>query len=74
MRILEANSIINSKGHRRGTAAKDQEFMPGWHRGADIASSSHVQNALLHCSFVKTLTNLTPLGPADGGTLVIPGS
>ena len=45
-----------------------REGNSGWHRGADIASSSHVQNALTHCSFVKTLTNLTPLGPADGGT------
>ena len=26
---------------------------------------------LLHSSFVKTLTNLTDLGPEDGGTVVI---
>jgi hypothetical protein len=29
---------------------------------------------LFHCHFVKTLTNLTDLGPDDGGTMVIAGS
>ena len=29
---------------------------------------------LIHCNFVKTLTNLTELGPEDGGTVVIAGS
>ena len=29
---------------------------------------------MYHCNFVKTLTNLTDLGPDDGGTVVIAGS
>ncbi len=31
-------------------------------------------DGLFHCHFVKTLTNLTDLGPDDGGTMVIAGS
>ena len=34
---------------------------------------SFQRHGLTHCSFVKTLTNLTPLRPEDGGTAVIPG-
>ena len=33
----------------------------------------HLQKGLYHYSFVKTLTNLSDLGPDDGGTIVIPG-
>jgi hypothetical protein len=33
-----------------------------------------VSRDLIHCNFVKTLTNLTELGPEDGGTVVIAGS
>ena len=29
---------------------------------------------LYHCPFIKTLTNLTDLGPDDGGTAVVAGS
>ena len=36
--------------------------------------SSYSANGLYHATFVKTLTNLTPLGAGDGGTTVIPGS
>ena len=34
----------------------------------------HTDEGLFHYSFVKTLTNLTDLGPDDGGTVVIAGS
>lgn len=36
--------------------------------------SSYTAKGLYHATFVKTLTNLTPLGVGDGGTTVIPGS
>ena len=29
--------------------------------------ASHERGELIHCNFVKTLTNLTELGPDDGG-------
>ena len=44
-------------------------FHAGWH-----PESGSTTNGLYHCSFIKTLTNLTDLGPDDGGTAVIPGS
>ena len=70
VRILEQNAIINTK-----RADRSEPFAPGWHRGTDSPFASMVKNSMWHCSFVKTLTNLTPLrGPEDGGTLVIPGS
>jgi ectoine hydroxylase-related dioxygenase (phytanoyl-CoA dioxygenase family) len=45
----------------------------GFHRGA-YAGFSYQENGLFHYPFVKALTNLTDLGPDDGGTAVIPGS
>ena len=52
----------------------DPEPQLGFHSGMDIPFGSHTQNGLYHCCFVKTLTNLTDLGPDDGGTAVIAGS
>ena len=70
-RILEFNAHINSRN-----PADDFTVPPtfGFHRGIDIPYGSHIKNGLYHCSFVKTLTNLTDLGPDDGGTVVIAGS
>ncbi len=45
----------------------------GFHRGINPAYS-HTGNGLYHFSFFKALTNLTDLGPDDGGTTVIPGT
>jgi len=53
---------------------RDPKPKLGFHAGMDIPYASHTQNGLYHCSFVKTLTNLTDLGPDDGGTTVIAGS
>jgi len=39
-----------------------------------VTEGNHYRNGLFHSSFVKVLTNLTDLGPDDGGTVVIPGS
>ena len=35
---------------------------------------SYTYDDLYHCTFLKTLTNLTDLGPGDGGTTVIAGT
>jgi ectoine hydroxylase-related dioxygenase (phytanoyl-CoA dioxygenase family) len=45
----------------------------GFHRGIN-PGYAHTANGLYHFSFVKALTNLTDLGPDDGGTTVIAGT
>ena len=45
----------------------------GFHRGLH-GGYAHVSDGLYHFPFVKALTNLTDLGPDDGGTAVIVGS
>jgi ectoine hydroxylase-related dioxygenase (phytanoyl-CoA dioxygenase family) len=70
-RIVEINAHINSK---IPDADLSKEPKYGFHRGADVPFSTHVNHGLIHCSFVKTLTNLTDLGPDDGGTVVVAGS
>jgi ectoine hydroxylase-related dioxygenase (phytanoyl-CoA dioxygenase family) len=68
VRLLQSDAHIvryppeKLKGQKYG-------FHHGWH-----ASFAQTANGLYHCPFVKTLTNLTELGPDDGGTAVIPGS
>lgn len=69
-RIVETNAHIN----RRATDEPRDMLESGFHTGCDVPFSTHVKNGLTHCSFVKTLTTLTDLGPDDGGTIVIPGS
>lgn len=44
-----------------------------FHRGINPAYSHH-EKGLYHFSFIKALTNLTDLGPDDGGTTVIAGT
>ena len=72
-RIVEMNAHINSRPPR-WDMGEDGQPRYGFHRGADIPYGAHIQDGLYHCSFVKTLTNLTDLGPDDGGTVVIAGS
>jgi ectoine hydroxylase-related dioxygenase (phytanoyl-CoA dioxygenase family) len=70
-RITEFNGHINSRVPDTD-ASKPATY--GFHCGADVPGCSHVAKGLWHCSFVKTLANLVPLGPEDGGTVVIAGS
>ncbi|MBM3276517.1 MAG: phytanoyl-CoA dioxygenase family protein [Candidatus Handelsmanbacteria bacterium] len=70
-RITEMNAHINSRDR---SAPLDPAPKYGFHRGADVPFFCHTQEHLFHCAFVKTLTNLTDLGPEDGGTVVIAGS
>ncbi len=52
---------------------KEEKTRHGFHRGINPAYS-HYENGLYHFSFIKALTNLTDLGPDDGGTTVIAGT
>jgi len=70
-RITEMNAHINSRDRANPI---DPQPKYGFHRGADIPFFCHTQQGLFHCAFVKTLTNLTDLGPEDGGTVVVAGS
>tara|TARA_R110002094_G_scaffold125528_1_gene119708 strand:- start:32 stop:925 length:894 start_codon:yes stop_codon:yes gene_type:complete len=70
-RIVEMNAHINSRDPKYDPNA---ETKYGFHNGIDAPYGSHTKNGLFHCSFVKTLTNLTDLGPDDGGTVVVAGS
>lgn len=65
-RIVEMNAHINRHGPDSG--------VHDFHRGTDVPFATHTYQSLFHCNFVKTLTNLTDLGPDDGGTVVIAGS
>ncbi|MCB0091530.1 MAG: phytanoyl-CoA dioxygenase family protein [Caldilineaceae bacterium] len=71
VRLEESEAIIN---------ARDPQLDPkpparyGFHTGTRPHYGTYTQNGLYHCNFVKTLTNLTELGPDDGGTVVIAGS
>ena len=56
---------------RRPIPEEDRRY--GFHRGINPAYN-HTQNGLYHFSFIKVLTNLTDLGPDDGGTTVIAGT
>ncbi|MCX5662971.1 MAG: phytanoyl-CoA dioxygenase family protein [Planctomycetota bacterium] len=58
---------------RRAPADKSAQGF-GFHRGAGAPMTWRGDGGLFHCHFVKTLTNLTDLGPDDGGTTVIAGS
>ena len=67
--------LEQSDAHIRRPVATDpnQVRKYGFHRGIN-PGFSHTRNGLYHFSFVKALTNLTDLGPDDGGTAVIAGT
>ena len=74
--ILEVNAHLNRRAPSWPTAA-DGGAAFGFHRGmvpATTGDGNHLHDGLFHSSFVKVLTNLTDLGPDDGGTTVIAGS
>ncbi len=70
-RIVELNGHINSRNPKEKFTSVPKF---GFHLGIDVPYGTHVKNGLFHCSFVKTLTNLTDMGPDDGGTVVVAGS
>jgi len=73
VRMVESNAHINSR-HEDWASQDPATHKYSFHRGIDVPYGSYTRHGLYHCNFVKTLTNLTDLGPEDGGTVVIAGS
>ena len=71
VRLEETEATINSRNPEDNL---DEQPKYGFHAGLRPDIGTYVENGLVHSSFVKTLTNLTDLGPEDGGTVVIAGS
>ena len=71
VRLEESEAIINSRPPDYDPTAPRRY---GFHTGTRPDLGTYTENGLFHCNFVKTLTNLTDLGPDDGGTVVIAGS
>ncbi len=71
VRLSESEAIINS---RDPETSDHPEPTFGFHYGTRPEHGTYTGNGLFHSNFVKTLTNLTELGPDDGGTVVIAGS
>lgn len=63
--------LEQSDAHIRRPDPTRQSY--GFHRGMDVGMG-YTKHGLFHGTFVKTLTNLTDLGPEDGGTVCIAGS
>ena len=70
VRISETQAAINFRGP---SDDYDGPGRYGWHHNRPEIRA-YTFNGLYHCEFVKTITNLTDLGPDDGGTCVIAGS
>ncbi|NKB71689.1 MAG: hypothetical protein GKR89_31830 [Candidatus Latescibacteria bacterium] len=64
--------LQQSDAHIRRPLAQEKRKL-GFHRGINPAYD-HRDKGLYHFSFIKALTNLTDLGPDDGGTTVIAGT
>ena len=71
VRLEESEAVINERDPEAGELGADAY---GFHTGTRPQYGTYTENGLYHCNFVKTLTNLTELGPDDGGTVVIAGS
>ena len=71
VRLEESEAAVNERDPEIDLAAEPRY---GFHTGTSPDVGTYVENGLYHCTFVKTLTNLTELGPDDGGTVVIAGS
>ena len=70
-RLSEFNGQINSRDPKTDL---DAPARYAFHTGMDVPFGNHEKNGLTHSLFVKTLTNLTDVGPDDGGTVVVAGS
>jgi len=69
--LEEAAVIVNS---RDPEVDQNKPFKYGFHRGGQPGFDSYIYDDLYHCTFTRTLTNLTDIGPDDGGTALIAGS
>jgi len=70
VRLAETQAVIN---HRIPGDDYDGPGRHGWHHNRPEIMTYNF-NGLFHCHFVKAITNLTELGPDDGGTCVIAGT
>ena len=70
-RLEESEAVINRRDPE-DNFGQPQRY--GFHTGTRPQYGTYTENGLYHCNFVKTLTNLTELGPDDGGTVVVVGS
>ncbi len=74
-----AEEIIGGPARLQQSDAHIRRHLPeepakyGFHRGINPAYD-HRDKGLYHFTFIKALTNLTDLGPDDGGTTVIAGT
>ena len=64
--------LEQSDAHIRRPGNEELRF--GFHRAVNPGFSHTSESGLYHFTFVKALTNLTDLGPDDGGTTVIAGT
>ena len=71
VRLEESEAVINERDPDNPPKPGDRY---GFHAGTRPDLGTYTENGLFHCTFVKTLTNLTDLGPDDGGTVCIAGS
>ena len=70
VRLTEQNGYINSRNFDHPYEGPGRYL---WHRNRP-GEITYYDNGLFHCNFVKSITNLSDLGPDDGGTCVIAGS
>ena len=71
VRLEESAAFIN---RREPAFDSTKTYQYNFHRGGQPGFDSYQHDDLYHCTFVKALTNLTDMGPDDGGTTVIAGS
>lgn len=71
VRLEESEAVINSRDPE-ADGSTPPRF--GFHTGTAPDVGTYTENGLYHCTFVKTLSNLTELGDDDGGTVVVAGS
>jgi hypothetical protein len=75
VRLEQSDAHIRRPTHGgKPTKGRHRYGLHGGQRGYMGRAFEHTDKGLFHYSFVKTLTNLTDLGPDDGGTVVIAGS
>lgn len=71
VRLEESAAFLN---RREPAFDLTKPYQYNFHRGGQPGFDSYQHDDLYHCTFVKALTNLTDMGPDDGGTTVIAGS
>jgi hypothetical protein len=75
VRLEQSDAAIRRPSNPGGdTRQPGQGYgLHGGLKGYTGKAYQHEDKGLYHYTFVKTLTNLSDLGPGDGGTVVIPG-